>query len=281
MDLLLEKIASISKEGTPFILVTAVQKEGAGPVEVGKKMIVKPNKQTFGTVGGGKLEYYAINKAMTLFESRKPLLERYALSDDKIIPDATTLPMVCGGVVTLFYDYFGPKEEILIFGGGHVGQALTHVLKTLSYQVSMIDDRKEICDQFKLADKIYNMGFVEYIEKYAIKDNQYIVVCTPSHLYDYHVINKVLELGLKPKYMGMLCSSTKLDDYLDKTYSTFGKNIDLRNFYAPIGLDTGGNRPEDIAISISSEILAVANNKKNHSHMRETNHGKYRYWENQ
>ncbi|MDD3122384.1 MAG: XdhC/CoxI family protein [Candidatus Izemoplasmatales bacterium] len=279
MDIIYEKILEYQKKGIPMILVTAVEKEGAGPVEVGKKMIVTDTKEYFGTVGGGKLEYYAINKCASLFRSRKPLLERYALTESEIIPNALTLPMVCGGVVTLFYEYLGSKEDVYIFGAGHVGQALANILKTMNFHVKVIDERKQIIDAFQNADMLYNQGFVDFIENVGIKEDSFVVVCTPSHEYDYHVINKVLELGLKPKYLGMLCSPVKLNDYLDKTYETFGKNVNLKHFYAPIGLDLGGNKPEDIAISITSEILAISNHKQNHSHMRETNHGKYRYWE--
>jgi len=279
LDQIYKKILDYKKQGIAIILVTAVEKEGAGPVEVGKKMIVSETLDYFGTVGGGKLEFYAINKCKSLFISRKPLLERYALTETEIFPNATTLPMVCGGVVTLFYEYLGAKEDIYIFGGGHVGQALVTVLKTMNFHVTVIDERKDIVDRFQSADALFHQGFVDFIENQGIKDGSFIVVCTPNHQHDYHVINKILERKLHPKYIGMLCSPTKLDDYLDKTYETFGQDIDLNHFYAPIGLDLGGNTPEDIAISISSEILAISNQKTNHLHMRETHHGKYRYWE--
>ena len=113
-------------------------------------------------------------------------------------------------------------------------------------------------------------GFVDYIEKYGLKDNAYIVVCTPSHTNDYHVLNKILEKKYKPAYFGMLCSQKKIAEYLEKAYSTFGKDIDLTNFYSPIGLNIGGNSPEEIAISISAEMLSVFYNKSGiNSHLRD------------
>ena len=94
------------------------------------------------------------------------------------------------------------------------------------------------------------------------------------------MINKVIELNISPKYMGMLCSPEKLDEYLESTYKRFGKDIDLSYFYSPIGLDLGGGSPEEIAISISAEILAVSHDKKNHSHMRSVFSDKNHYWKN-
>ncbi|MBU1145819.1 MAG: XdhC/CoxI family protein [Firmicutes bacterium] len=273
-----EKILDFKKRGIPSIVVTAVKKQDAGPVEVGKKMIVAITGEAFGTVGGGAIEYYAREKCKTLLLSRENLLEEYLLSEGEVLPNTKTLPMVCGGVVTLFYEYIGSKEMIYIFGAGHVSQALVNILKTMDYHVTVIDERKNVIDSFLQADIRINMPFVEYIEQNPIPDDSFIVVCTPSHKHDYHVINKVIELNIKPKYMGMLCSPDKLKDYLEKTYDLFGKDVDLSHFYSPIGLDLGGGSPEEIAISITSEILAVSNHKTGHKHLREAIDGKDCYW---
>ncbi|MDT8336189.1 MAG: XdhC/CoxI family protein [Candidatus Izemoplasmatales bacterium] len=271
-------INEYKQKNIALIAVTAVEKEGAGPVEVGKKMIVLPDGNSIGTVGGGAIEFYAQKKSKELLEKRESLLETYVLDEGKVMPESKTLPMVCGGVVTLFYEYIGPKATIYIFGGGHVGQALVNVLKTMNFHVTVIDKRKDIIDKITNADVLANEAFVPFIEKDIIKDGDYIIVCTPSHRYDYHVINKILEKKIKPRYLGMLCSPDKIRGYLKSTYETFGKDIDLSFFYSPIGLDIGGMTPEEIAISISAEILAISYDKTGHKHMREILDGKDCYW---
>lgn len=278
MDSIFERMLELKQKGVPLMVVTAVAKEGAGPVDVGKKMVVTENNGAFGTVGGGAIEFYAREKCKHLLQEKNHFLETYLLSEGKIFPETKTLPMVCGGKVTLYYEYVGPTETVYIFGAGHVAKALANVLKTLNFHLTVIDDRKEVIDVFTGADTLVNLPFVEYIEKYGIEPNSMVVVSTPSHKFDYHVMNKIIEKNFKPKYVGMLCSPEKLDDYLGKTYETFGKDIDLSNFYSPIGLDTGGNTPEAIAISIAAEMLAVSNGKTGHRHMREVHYGKDRYW---
>ncbi len=273
-------ITDLKQKNIPLMAVTAVKKEGAGPVEVGKKMIVLADKTFIGTVGGGAIEYYAQKKALDLLKEKKSLLETYLLEEGKVIPETKTLPMACGGIVTLFYEYIGPSETIFVFGAGHVGQALVNVLKTMNYHVTVIDNRTEVIEKFKNADELANEPFVDFIEKGKIEDGAFVIVCTPSHQYDYHVINKILELEIKPKYLGMLCSPDKIRAYLKSTYEKFGKNIDLSFFYAPVGLDIGGSTPEEIAISISSEILAISHGKSNHHHMRDILDGKDCYWKN-
>jgi xanthine dehydrogenase accessory factor len=276
MENIYQTISANKQKGIDMVLVTAVDKIGEGPVEVGKKMVVTEHGSV-GTVGGGALEHYAIEKSKSLLKTRSHFLERYLLNAGQMTPETKTLPMVCGGRVTLFYEFIGAKNIVYIFGGGHVGQALAHVLKPLNYYIIVIDERKEIIERFQNANELHHTMFVDYIEKEHIKENSIVVVCTPSHQYDYHVINKIIELKLKPKYMGMLCSVVKLKDYLQKTKEMFG-DVDLHNFYSPIGLDIGGGSPEEIAISIAAEIMAIDNNKKGHQHMRESAHGKNRYW---
>lgn len=278
MDPFYDRFLDLKKRGVPMMVVTAVYKEGAGPVDVGKKMVVTEKEGAFGTVGGGAIEFYAREKSKTLLKDRLHLMETYLLDEGKVLPDSLTLPMVCGGKVTLFYEYVGPKEYVYLFGAGHVGQALAAILKTLDYHLTVIDPRKEVIEQFQHADRLFMMPFVEFIEAEGISKNAMIVVATPSHEYDYHVINQVIEKKIEPKYIGMLCSPDKLHDYLKKTYERFGNDVDLSRFYSPIGLDTGGNTPEEIAISIASEMLAISNHKLGNRHLREVYSDQNHYW---
>ena len=281
MSKVFDTMIRFENNGESCVLVTVVEKKGDGPVEVGKKMVVSETGEAFGTVGGGQIEYVAREICKTLLKKKESFMEKYSLSGGKLVEDAKTLTMVCGGVVTLFYEYIGVKGNVYIFGAGHVGQALTNVLNKMNYHITVIDERKAVYDAFSGANVKIHKSFVNYIEEDGIKEDSMIIVCTPSHEHDYNVINKVIELDIKPIYMGMLCSPEKLMDYLKTTYEKFGENIDLKNFYSPIGLDTGGGSPEEIAVSIAAEILAIGYKKTGHKHMRESiNNAKYRYWEN-
>jgi len=262
------EISKYKKTGTACILATVVKKSGEGPVEVGKKMIVGTDGHAFGTVGGGALEFHAREKCRELLDKKENLLEKYLLNEGEVITDAKTLPMVCGGEVSIFYEYIGPDAYVYIFGAGHVGQATANILKTMNFHVTVIDERTPVYEAFKGADRKANTSFTEFIDNEGIEDGSFVLVCTPSHKNDYNVIYKVLELGLKPKYIGMLCSLPKLRDFLGKIYEKFGENVDLTNLYSPVGLDTGGGSPEEIAVSIAAEIMAVNNGKAGHMHMR-------------
>lgn len=275
---LYETIATLTKQGTPLVIVSVIDKKGEGPVDVGKKMIVYKDNQATGTVGGGMLEFTARNMAVDILQTRQSKTETFLLQEGTIIDDATTLDMTCGGVVTLFFEYVGPQEFIYIFGAGHVGQALTNVLKTMNFYVSVIDDREEVIKAFTGGDNVIHSPFVDFINEGHIEPNSYIVVCTPSHKHDYNVLHALIKQDISVRYAGMLCSTEKLKDYMDQTKKTFGTTIQMNHFYSPIGLDIGGGSPEEIAISITSEILAVHYNKNGHKHMRERIDDSHRYW---
>ena len=275
---LFEKIVTYRAKGIDMVLVTAIEKSGEGPVEVGKKMLVLDTGASFGTVGGGALERYAQQRCRDVIASRTHLKEKYLLDKGKVEPETKTLPMVCGGTVTLFYEFVGVRNYVYVFGAGHVGAALVKVLAPLNFHITVIDERSDVIEAFNGGDVKIHSKFTDYIEKYGIKENSFVVVCIPSHLHDYHVINKIIEKKLKPKYVGMLCSLEKLKDYLDATYEQFGRDIDLSYFYSPIGLELGGGSPEDIAISIAGEILSIHHDIKQVRHMREKIDGSYRYW---
>ena len=269
------KIHEYNKLGFDLVLVTVTEKSGMGPADVGKKMLVVENGEAFGTVGGGAIEYYAREKCKDVIKERKSFSEKYVLCDREVYVDneEVVLPMACGGKVTLFYEFVGPKQYVYIFGAGHCGAALARTLKPLGFHVTIIDERKAVIDALDdSADVKVISGFVDYIEKYGLRDNAYIVVCTPSHQNDYHVLNKILEKKYKPAYFGMLCSKKKIADYLERAYQEYGKDIDLSNFYSPIGLNIGGNSPEEIAISISGEMLSIYYGKSElNAHLRDLN----------
>ena len=268
-----QKLSELRNQGRDAIVVTVTEKEGMGPADVGKKMLVTEGNIAFGTIGGGAIEYYARERCKEILISRESFSEKYILNDKdiKIDDGSVVLPMACGGKVTLFYEFLGPKQYVYIFGGGHCGAALAKLLKPLGFFTTIIDNRKDVIDALDdSANLKVNEEFADFISKENIPDNRYIVVSTPSHTYDFDVLDKILELNIKPKYFGMLCSKKKIADYLEKVYKIHGKNIDLSNFYSPIGLQTGGDSPEEVAISIAAEILSVYYKKEGiNSHMRD------------
>ena len=144
-----KELDNLRKQGKDAVIVTVTEKSGMGPADVGKKMLVTEGNIAFGTVGGGAIEYYAREKCKEVLEQRTSFSEKYVLNDRTVSVDdgSIILPMACGGRVTLFYEFVGPKQYVYIFGAGHCGAALARVLKE-NLNAVRVDTSKSLIDHY-------------------------------------------------------------------------------------------------------------------------------------
>lgn len=249
-------------------MVTVAETEGFGPMTVGKKMLVLDDGSSEGTVGGGALEFEALQTAQEVLKDQKSRLVSYLLNEGKVKEGFKTVPMVCGGTAKFFYEYLSGGDRVSIFGGGHVGQALVRQLNLLGYYTILIDDREDIFTSEAPACECIHEAFHSYAMKAPLDESSYVVICTASHANDFDVARALTERGVKPKYLGMLASPLKKAELVSRLEKEFGADLDLSHFYSPVGLDIGGESPADIALSVAAEISAVKYERREISHMR-------------
>ncbi len=135
------ELIEMRNSGQAGVLITVIDKKGHGPSIVGKKMLVCFDGLTKGTVGGGDLEYLTVKKAKELIIEKKHHIQNYNFSNIGSEEDSKNTSMICGGHVTLFFEYIPVNPSIYIFGAGHVGRYLICYLKNLDYNIIVIDDR--------------------------------------------------------------------------------------------------------------------------------------------
>lgn len=267
---LLKQASELRARGESLVLVTVVEKEGEGPAAVGKKLLVTRHAPPVGTVGGGALEHQAIEKARLLLESGTSCLESYSLDQEQSPEEGTlVLPMICGGKVRLFYEYISGGEPVYIFGGGHVGEALCRQLEPLGYFTRIIDDRKDVLDAMEAGMVRHHASFYDFSREHPMEEQSFVLVCTPSHKHDFQVLRGILERGSNPRYIGVLASQKKKAELLEALRKDFGRDIDLSRLYCPVGLDTGGPSPAEIALSIAAEMQCIRYGKSGMTHMRD------------
>nr|WP_269206036.1 XdhC/CoxI family protein [Clostridium botulinum] len=257
----------MKEKGQEGVVITVVQRKGHGPANVGKKLLVYSNGEKKGTVGGGELEYLAIEKAKEVMKTKKHCMQSYDFTGKVKAKDAINTDMICGGLVNLYFEYIPISESIYILGAGHVGKCLADVLATLDYKTIVIDDREEIAEEVNKNHKVLVGDYEEEIKRLDIKEGSYIVITGYTHEVDYKILKAVYEKDCKPKYIGMLASRVKGNFIIDKLKDELNKELDLSILHAPIGLDIGGDKPEEIAISILAEIQAIRYDKKGNKHM--------------
>jgi len=247
------------------VLITVVEKSGSVPTETGMKLLVYPGGKSAGTVGGGTLERMAIEKACQIFQTQTNDLVQYDLN--AIAEKGMRTDMPCGGTVTLFFEYFAPRDHVYIFGAGHIGKALVYHLKPLSYYVTVIDDRQDQLEQIVDADQIIHDQFEKALANLEVVENSYFIIATYQHRYDSVVLKQIYQSGVHPRYIGLVSSRRKREVIFKELRAELRK-VNLKICHTPVGLDIGGATPHEIALSILAELQAVRYGKSG-GHLRD------------
>lgn len=257
MDLaIIESLKKSLETGEKCVLCTIIDEEGSTPRSVGSKMLVWEDGSIVGTIGGGVLEYHVIQEALRLFREDKTTA---LYSEEFTATEADDPKAACGGKTTVFLELIGRKKELIIFGAGHVGKAIARVASFLNYSVTLWDEREEFAnpDTVPWAQTIacpLDEAFERYLSFHKLT---HVVVVTRGHSLDTEVVRKLD--GKTACYIGVIGSKRKIA-VMKENLLKMGVSKELVDrLYAPIGLPIKAETPEEIAISVMAEIIAVDN----------------------
>ena len=256
-EILKEAFGRMDK-GETIALVTVVEVKGSTPREVGTKMLVNKNGLIAGTIGGGMTEAKVIEEAKQALKEGKGKLLIYHLTKEQAALDEGA---ICGGEMKVFIDILQPKEEVLIFGAGHIAICVSKLAKMVGFKVAIIDDREEFAnkDRFPEADEIVTEDIERALTHIKITPSTYIIIVTRGHLQDQEVLASVIKS--KVAYLGMIGSHKKNATVFQQLREQGVLKEELDKVHAPIGIDIKAQTPEEIAISIMAEIIQVRRKK--------------------
>ena len=244
--------------GEEAALVTIVSSNGSTPQRVGAKMLVFGDGRIVGTVGGGCYEHDAIGKARQVLETRKPTTVRYDLNDDF----AEETGLVCGGQMEVFIEAIEAAPAVYIFGAGHVGYYLARMAHEAGFGVHVIDDRAAFAntERFPFAASVVVDDIPEWLARTTLPATAYAVVVTRGHRNDLDALRALAPRELR--YMGLIGSRAKVARLYEQLMTEGGIDPDrLARIHAPIGLDLGAVTPQEIAVSITAELIGVRRGK--------------------
>lgn len=249
-----ERCQELASKGLSFVTVTIVSTRGSVPQDAGAKMIVTDQGLDFGTIGGGRVEHTALSRAQEIIQNKTaitPLLVTWNLQKD--------IGMSCGGECTFLFEYFpSAKWPIVIFGAGHVAQALTRILSTLNCQITCIDPREEWTSKLTGVKAICHPSPKDLVRDMDPKS--FFLCLTMGHAYDLEIVPKIFEHAPDAPYVGVIGSDIKALR-LKKELKDLGiPQSFIEKLRIPMGLFRGSNLPEEIAISIAAEILQMRDN---------------------
>jgi xanthine dehydrogenase accessory factor len=157
----------------------------------------------------------------------------------------------------IFIEPLGPLPEIYVFGGGHVGLAVARIGAIAGFRVTVVDDRPAFADpeRFPEADECIVADFGSVFDRLDVSDDSYLVAVTRGHAHDETVVEQALRTNAR--YIGMIGSRRKISTVFGHLRQRGMTDEQLARVHAPIGLDIGADTPEEIAVSIVAEIIAV------------------------
>ena len=160
----------------------------------------------------------------------------------------------------IFYDPVFPEEKLLILGAGHVGQAVASFAVKLDFTVTVADDRPELTAAGRLPPGARGIcgGYADIVEKFPFDSATYVVIVTRGHLHDLECLRAVLRRTYR--YAGFIGSARKTRLLIEQVRHDGLDAEKIDGVHAPIGLDIRAETPEEIAISILGELIAVRRN---------------------
>jgi xanthine dehydrogenase accessory factor len=246
-------LAEALQRGEEVALVTITASTGSTPQRVGAKMLVFADGRTVGTIGGGCYENDAFWKAREAIKARKPLSVKYELTDDF----AEESGLICGGQMDVFIEPVEPAPDVYVFGAGHVGYFLVRMAHEVGFRVHVIDDREKFAsaERFPHGVDVVVDDIPTWLANKTMPATAYAVIVTRGHRHDLDALRALAPRGLR--YLGLIGSRAKVKRVYDALLEEGMSPDALRQVHAPIGLDIGAITPQEIAVSILAELIAV------------------------
>ena len=248
-----QAVGDALQRGEPAALVTIIRTQGSTPQRVGAKMLVFADGRMVGTIGGGCYENDAFWKARQSLETRKPEVVRYELTDDI----AEESGLICGGQMEVYIEPLEAAPSLYLVGGGHVAYHLARLAANVGFRIHVLDDREKFANAERFPDAVEVVvdAIPNWLQRAELPANAYVVVLTRGHRYDLDALRALAPRDLR--YLGLIGSRAKVARLYDALREEAIPLDQLQKVHAPVGLSIGAVTPQEIAVSILAELIAV------------------------
>jgi xanthine dehydrogenase accessory factor len=243
---ILSRMAEVEAAGGRAVAVTVVRATGSTPRAPGARMLVFADGSIEGTIGGGRIEAQAITEALEVLASERPRFTEHALTQE--------LGMCCGGSVALFFEPLGGQPRLIIFGAGHVGTALTRMAAHAGFVVHVADERDELLHESRLAEA---RALHPDLDDPALPfgPEAFVMITTHDHALDQRLVERCLRRPFR--WLGLIGSRRKAALTRQRLETMGFAPEAIQRVRSPVGLAIAAETPEEIAVSILGELIAV------------------------
>jgi len=251
-----EELVRLRGLGQKCALATIVQVRGSIPSYESAKLLVREDGSMAGTIGGGCVEAEVWNAAREVIETEKPKHLTFNLGQDAAYDNG----LICGGQLDVFVEPVLPVPHAFIFGAGHISKSLSKVATLAGFATVVIDNRDTFAnrDRFPEAAAVHAAEYEEVFPALNINETSYVIIVTRGHRDDMRVLK--LAIGTPARYIAMIGSKRKVLNVVRELEKEGLPREAFERVHAPMGLDIGAISPEEIAISVAAEMIAVRRN---------------------
>lgn len=245
-----QDIAAALSRGESATLLTVVRINGAAPCAPGTRVLVRDDGSLTGTLGGALVDGRAREDGLRALTSGESAMLTYHLD-----PETGESVGSCGATLEIFVEPLRPEPRLLVAGSGYVAQALSRLALPLGWRVTLLDDRSEFVRGAHLPDGVGSAvgDLSELLGSHRPDPATAVVIVTRGHRSDKEALETALTTNAG--YIGMIGSPSKVRQIFRTLLKEGVAAETLARVYAPIGLDLGAETPDEIALSIASELL--------------------------
>ena len=248
-----DEIVRLRKLGQKCALATIVQVRGSIPSYESAKLLVREDGSIMGTVGGGCVEGEVWAAAREVIDTEKPKHLTFSLGQDAAYENG----LICGGQLNIFVEPVIPQPRAYIFGGGHVSKSISKVATLAGFATVIVDDREAFAnkERFPEAEETYAEEYESVFAKLEVTSSSYLIIVTRGHRDDMRVLRWAV--GTPARYIAMIGSKRKTISVIHELENEGFDRAAFEKIFAPMGLEIGAEMPEEIAISVVAEMIAV------------------------
>jgi len=251
-----EELVRLRNLGQKCALATIVEVRGSIPSYESAKLLVREDGSMTGTIGGGCVEAEVWNAAREVIETEKPKRLTFNLGQDAAYDNG----LICGGQLEVFVEAVLPVPHAFIIGGGHISKSLSKIATLAGFTTVVVDDRESFAnrERFPEAGEVHSGEYEEIFPLLGINETSYLIIVTRGHRDDMRVLR--LAAGTPARYIAMIGSKRKVLNVVRELEKEGISREALEKIHAPMGLDIGAISPEEIAVSVTAEMIAVRRN---------------------
>ena len=258
-----EEIVRMRRDGQRGALATIVHTNGSIPSFESSRMLVREDGGIVGTIGGGCVEADVWAAARDVMEREAPRKMIFNLNNEASFDNG----LICGGTLEVFVEPILPQPIAYLFGGGHVSMAVAKAASAAGFSVVVIDDREQFAnrDRFPMAEQVFT-NFEGAFAQLRPNGSSYLIIVTRGHKEDMRVLSWAVRTDAR--YIGMIGSKRKVLSTYKALEADGYRPEEFDRVFAPMGLEVGALSPEEIAVSITAELVAVRRNAASAAHKK-------------